>query len=358
MPSNIQMAKRLVDLLADAKSSNEQIQQTARSLLQAVQGTSARNLRNVLDLLSVGLDLEDPLRASTLLMTCGTLVEFGATADPLQEPLIRNLRTFVEGACKFHNAVVAELPTSDDEDFDRSEAFEATAKAVAKVWPQPAACWVALERSYLAGIAVFSLSREARQLAKQELAGIQQLADDHPGASWLWKLLQVLDDEPLLVIDPVKRSGFVGQMSGIAENFQLNVLLMDVFPRGWFSRRRVSKNAASVARGVGPQQADETIIGVWNLYTADALRSDQSLPDPNDYEASSTWIWNEGVPADIPVVLGHRVVLLGPTSYARSWGSQRAFNHLRADITHVRKLSVSEVANWLGQLSSLKSKHR
>lgn len=358
MPANIQMAKRLVELLEDTKSSNEQIRQTARSLLQAARGTSASNLRNVLDLLSVGLDLEDPLRASTLLMTCGALVEFGAKSDRLQEPLIRNLRTFVDGACKFRNAVVAELPTSDDKDFDRNAAFEATAKTVAKTWPRPAACWTALERSYLAGIAVFSLSREARQLAKRELAGIQQLADDHPGASWLWKLLQVLDDEPLLVIDPAKRLGVVGRMNGIAENFQLNVLLMAAFPRGWFSRRRVSKNAASVARGTGPQQTDETIIGVWNLYTADALQSDQSLPDPNDYRASTNWIWNEGIPADIPVVLGHRVVLLGSTSYARSWGSQRAFNHLRADITDVRKLSVSEVANWLDQLISLKSKTR
>ena len=51
-------------------------------------------------------------------------------------------------------------------------------------------------------------------------------------------------------------------MSGIVENFQLDTLLMDEFPR---DAPRVSKDAVAVARGSGPQQIDETVTGVWNL---------------------------------------------------------------------------------------------
>ena len=202
-------------------------------------------------------------------------------------------------------------------------------------------------------MAVFSLNLVTRKLAKRELPDMTALADTHTGAAWLWKLLQVLDDEPMVVIDPKKRTGIVGRMNGIAENFQLNILLMDVFPRGWFSRRRVSKAATNVARGIGPQQTNETIIGVWNLCTADALRPNHTLSEFNDAKGGSTWIWNEGIPADIPVAFGHRVILLGPASYVRGWGSQRAFNRLHADISNIRKLSTSEVTTWLDRLSSL-----
>ena len=58
--------------------------------------------------------------------------------------------------------------------------------------------------------------------------------------------LTVLDEEPYVAIEPATRTGIVGRMSGIVENFQLNTLLMDEFPR---DEPRVSKEAVAVARG-------------------------------------------------------------------------------------------------------------
>ncbi len=350
MPSANQVTKRLLDLISDKDSSDEQINQAARGLLQSTKGTSAGNLRNVLEVLSLGLDVEDPTRAGVLMMVCGSMVEFGAETRPLHEPLIRQLRKIVETASKFQQAVLSRMPTSSAEDFDREAAFKSAAKKTAAELPDEAAAWRVLEQSYQAGISLFSVSRDARTFARRELLLIRELAEFNQGAAWLWKILQVLDDEPLLVIEPATRMGIVGRLNGVAENFQLNVLLMDVFPRGWFRRKRVSKGAADVARGMGPQQADEVIHGTWNLYTGAALQQDRTLPDPNDFAASSTWVWNEGVPADIPTLFGHRVVLLGPTGCARTWDSQRAFNLLPASISKVRKLKISEVEQWLDRI--------
>ncbi len=350
MPSSIQVTKRLLALIEESDSSAEQINQAARTLLQSTQGTSASNLRNVLETLSLGLDVEDPSRASVLLMVCGSLVEFGAKTNTLHEPLIRQLRKIIERSGQFQNAVLSQLPASTGKEADRESAFKKAAKKAAADLPDEAAAWSALEQSSLAGISLFSVSLEARTAARHELSLARELAEFHSGAAWLWKMLQVLDDEPLLVIEPATRKGIIGRMNGIAENFQLNVLLMDVFPRGWFRRRRVSKSAIDVARGIGPQETDDMIHGTWNLYTASALREDRTLPDPNDVEASSTWIWNEGIPADIPQHSGHRVVLLGPTAYARTWNSQRAFKLLPASISQVHKLTTREVEDWLDRL--------
>ena len=143
-------------------------------------------------------------------------------------------------------------------------------------------------------------------------------------------MLSVLDEEPYVAIEPATRTGIVGRMSGIVENFQLNTLLMDEFPR---DEPRVSKAAVEVARGNGPQQIDEDVTGVWNLFTFGALTADGTLPDPKDVAYSDTWIWNEGMPADIPALDGHRVILLDAAPEPRTWPAQRMFLKLPARLT-------------------------
>jgi len=145
----------------------------------------------------------------------------------------------------------------------------------------------------------------------------------------------------------------IPDMSGIAENFQLNVLLMDLFPSsGWFAKRRVSAEAASIARGAGPQTSEEILTGAWNLYTWRAIAADGTLPAKPGFDLSANWIWNEGTPADIPTFESKRVILLGPPSYTRTWKSQRDFANLRADLKIERKLSANEVRDWLGRMAA------
>jgi hypothetical protein len=171
-------------------------------------------------------------------------------------------------------------------------------------------------------------------------------------------MLGVLEDEPVVVIEPETKLAILGGISGVVDNFQLNVLLMDGFPKsGLFARRRVPQRVAAIARGEGPQQSSDTVTGVWNLYTWEAIESGGTLPDPGDTGSSKFWIWNEGTPADIPVFDGRRAILLGPASYPRSWQSQRMFSKLQAKLEIERKLTEDETDDWLRRMVAAKTEN-
>ena len=175
------------------------------------------------------------------------------------------------------------------------------------------------------------------------------LEDEHEGAGWVAQMLRVLQEAPFVAFHFDERVGIAGRMSGIADNFQLHTLLMEVFPSARAGllrrpRRRVSEAVAANARGEGPQALDELVTGAWNLYTHEAV-IDGRLPDSSDRSMWSTWIWNEGVPADIPELDGHRVIVLGPPPYSRSWPASRVFGRMPATLD-ARELSRAEVDSW------------
>jgi hypothetical protein len=215
---------------------------------------------------------------------------------------------------------------------------------------RPAAleAWQRLHEIWPGAIALLSVDPEARAEARELAPVAETIEEVHEAAGWLRAMLSVLDDEPYIAIEPSTRTGIVGKMSGIVENFQLNTLLMDEFPR---DEPRVSKAAVAVARGDGPQQIDETVTGTWNLYTYEALTDEGALPDPSDHAHSHTWIWNEGMPADIPALDGHRVILLGPAPNPRLWQAQRMFLKLPARMT-ADLLDEDAVAQWLAKIEA------
>jgi hypothetical protein len=202
-------------------------------------------------------------------------------------------------------------------------------------------------------IALCSVDSAARRELAEFRDSLERIEEDHEGAYWIRVILGVLDSEPFVAIEPATRFGIAGRMSGVVDNFQLQVLLMDAFPaqRRRFGRKstRVSESAAAVARGEGPQSTEETITGAWNLYDHASFR-DGRLPDAADLAAHDHWIWGEGIPGDIPVLDGHRVILLGEPSYVREFGPQRTFAHLPASLA-ARTLGEDEVARWLARIS-------
>jgi hypothetical protein len=190
-------------------------------------------------------------------------------------------------------------------------------------------------------IALGSHDPAAREQLRDLIPALTAVEEELEGAGWLALLLGVLHEEPFVAIEFPSRRGVAGRMSGVVDNFQLQTLLMDVFDQ------RVSPAAVANARGDGPQQLDETVTGAWNLYGHGALR-DRALPPP-DFKDTTYWIWNEGTPSDIPVVADHRVLLLGPPAYQRSWGAARTFAALPATL-EPRSLSDQEVDEWLTRI--------
>ncbi len=166
--------------------------------------------------------------------------------------------------------------------------------------------------------------------ARAELRDLRaQLGEEAEGEYWVKVMLGVLHEEPFVAIEPGERRGLIGAMSGVAENFQLHTLLMDAFGL-------VSGSVAAVAIGDGPQQTGETVTGAWDMTSYAGAGSEH-------------WIWGEGTPADIPILDGHRVIVLRPPSYSRTWQSQRTFDVLAASL-NARPLEPGELTTWLARL--------
>lgn len=168
-------------------------------------------------------------------------------------------------------------------------------------------------------------------------------------------MLATLDDEPIVVIEPGTMLGFLARISGVVDNFQFHMLLMDQFPFAAPSSPRLSAASAAVARGEGPQAIDETVVGSWNLSSWHSIGPGPALPDGANRNASRHWIWNEGKPADIPLFEERRAILLGPPSYQRSWRAQRMFDRLPARLGVERCLGRDEASAILERMFAAQS---
>jgi hypothetical protein len=346
---------RLIATVRDVAATDAEIRAAAQAFFDAVRQVPDDTVSDAMRKLGSHFNLDDPARGAFLALVCGSLVEIGHDPSTIAGPLIDRLGPLLESSAALADACSARMPESGDEDHDASEEFEKVRECVARTMPAENAAWEALERFWPPALAVLSVSPSARAAARHLCETAARIADYHVAGHWLRLLLTVLDDEPILVIEPETKLGILARISGVVENFQLHVLLMDAFPQSrLLAPRRVSQRVADVARGFGPQQTEDTVIGAWNLYSWRAIDAGFRLPDPKDYKSSTGWIWGEGVPEDIPVFEGRRVILLGPASYQRSWGSQRTFDKLLAKLECERTLTQSEVAGWLERMVAAK----
>ncbi len=344
---------RLIATARDNTSTDADINAASQSFFDAIAEATRDDANAALRALSTCLDIENPTRAAFLALIGGALVEHGCDPLALAEPLIERLALLLESSVALATACVGQMPSSIGEDEDPIEVFEQIRQQLTPTMPEQAAAWEALEQFWRPAIAVFSVSSPARASARHLRDVACQISEFSEAGHWLRLMLSVLDDEPIVVIEPRTTLGMLARISGVVDNFQLSVLLMDRFPRPhWWSRRRISQRVADVARGNGPQQSDDTVTGCWNMYTWQALGPGLALPDPEDYGSHDVWIWNEGVPADIPVLDSRRVILLGPASYPRSWQSQRMFDRLAATLEIERQLTKDEIHDWLRRMQA------
>jgi hypothetical protein len=302
------------------------------------------------------LELPDSSRAIYLASVCGAMVERGCEPAILAGTLLPLIEALLRPSVALVRACGSQLPdTQDDDKEDPWDRFAKVLERVAPTMQSEYKAWQSLQGFWPAAIAVFSLSDKACASAQHLRPLAAEIAEYHEAGNWFSAILGVLHREPILVIEPKTMLGITGTISGIVDNFQLNMLLMDQFPAsGFFKSRRISRQAADVARGIGPQQSEEAITGAWNLYTWQAIEPGLKLPDPKDMLTTTHWVWNEGNPGDISVLDGHRVVLLGPPSYERGWRAQRTFAHLPATLEIDSQLTKTEVREWLERMLAAK----
>jgi hypothetical protein len=166
-------------------------------------------------------------------------------------------------------------------------------------------------------------------------AAVEAMREHVETAHWLFGLLLVLDDEPLVVLHRATGRGYRVTIGGIGDNFQLHTLLAAALvgdeSRGLLPGRRPTEAeiaAASEGEDVTPSGG---IRGTFNLV-----------------DANGEWIWNEGRPADIPKLEGVRVGVLDPPPYERSWNAGRLYPRMRPAVSVTGVLPPDEARHWLG----------
>jgi hypothetical protein len=345
-----QAARFLIAGLKTGALEEEQVQRLVRAVGATQRGATPEESRAALLKLAEGLELPDLAGAEVAARVLGALIEAGHDPQPARAPMLDCLRGVLPLCVTLAEAVRPRIGDSPPGLSDyavgkwlgrrANEALERTAKEL----PEEAQAWQRLQVVWPGAIALLSADPEARAEGAELAPLVHELLDLHEAAGWLGAMLGVLHEEPYIAIEPATGTAIAGRMSGVVENFQLNALLMDAVP--WTGKRRISRQALAVYTGEGPQQSKETIVAAWELYSYAALNPDGTLPAEPDPE---TVIWDEGMPADIPVVDGHRVIVLRPATSERSWRAQRMFAGLPASLTR-EVLDADAVAGWLAQI--------
>ncbi|MFJ4844590.1 MULTISPECIES: hypothetical protein [unclassified Streptomyces] len=158
-------------------------------------------------------------------------------------------------------------------------------------------------------------------------------------AGWAGALAAVLDDEPLVVLDPRARRGYALTMGGVGDNGQLHILLADRLigdpGRGMVTGDRPERSWVDAATDGDPRLGPH----------AHAIRAFRL------FDGKGNYVSPEGIPADIEPLDGTRVLVLHPANGTYGFGAGRVFEHMTPALRLERILEASEAERRLGRLS-------
>jgi hypothetical protein len=307
--------------------------------------------------------LADPITSAEIphgplvAIACGALVEQGGDAHLVGQAILQRFTVLLGAAGVFVAACRAAAVAEGVGDDDADSIVERYTPRLGPEMPEHANAWGSLDIMCRPALAILQSSKTDRQSACVNVPlmdGIRALADVHDGASWILQLLDVLDDEPLLVLHPALRRGFRITISGIADNFQLHTLLAGALignpKKGWLPGKPPDPRVLAAARDRTVDARADSAIGSFNLVNWSGLAADGTVPEGSD--TSGHWIWNEGTPRDILTFEGLRVVLLTPPPYVRSWNAGRRFPSLPGELQVREQLPADEVQDWLRRMAS------
>lgn len=303
MEAIFEMIGGLVEAASDPNSPTHEIGDMAQFLVAAAERADGDVLDRIVGELAPVIDINSP-HAPVTFVLAGALVERGASAERVAAAVLHPLPDALAACAKYVETLEAEHGTITEEVWAASEATRPRA-------------WLELELIWRPCVAVLGASPAARSSMKAHAETASRIEDLHVGGTWLAPMLRVLDDEPLHVIHDESGRTFDLTMSGIARNFELLTLLAGaLIGDGLLDGERPSDAALATARGEGPQQCFERIAVVWNLV-----------------DANGEPIARGGLPADIPVVDGRRVVHLVAPDEPGDYAGHRTFATLGGKLT-------------------------
>jgi hypothetical protein len=307
----------------------------------------------------------DPDWATELAGVAGAFSERGANPEPGADALIAGLPRLLDPVIAFVEACRA-LPTKKDE-----SAVQTHVEAVGRKMPEARRALDAISGYCLGTIAHLARCPAARLRHGRNadlLAKLNVVRWDTGNTGFLWKMLQVLDEE-LVILAPAFKLGWRVRIAGVADNFQLHALIAGhligqvddgKYPGAVGTHDRKEPDAPGVpispratatqmnAPCTGREPGFSSSLQLWNWT---ALHKDATLP-ANPIGVHEHWIWNEGVPADIAPFAGTRVVLLGPSTIQRNWNGGRIFPFMEGSFKLVETMTPETVADWLRRIAA------
>jgi hypothetical protein len=361
-------AQQFVDIVTRPDAQDQDAQRMAQRLLDQAKRAGDDQRASALAILADAISTAPVRRAAYLALVAGAFIEVGTDPTVAGAPILARLMDAITLALPFQTACAAALmearrdaqaaSTSQkdaNEGFDQ-QAIDAVQAQVSAQMPENAGAWNALDFLESAALAVLSRSKTLRKRGHEDQALRNAVASlrSHDFMC-LDRMLQVLDDEPVIVLHPSLKRGYQIKISGIGDNFQLHTLLADALigdeSKGWLPGKRPDAEVAALARGAlfNPEKTSAA-DGAFNMLNWYGLGADGVAVEGQS--SSDAWIWNEGIPADIAPFEDTRVILLTPPPYARSWNAGRFFPSVVGELEVTRQLSTQEVNDWLARLAA------
>ena len=344
--------RSLLTVVADPKADIVSLTCAASQLLSTALESDVSERQAALEQLAGVFANSSGTRATCLAVICGALVEHGCPADSLASPLFLRIGELLPQVIELYDRCTAQLhnATSESDHDDSETQFLTVLEQHRGTFPALYAAWHDLDRFAPAIIAVLSTSPQWRNMAHCFQQPLKHIMDRHQAARWLVRLLAVVEGR-LLLIEPATLTGWQARMSGIADNYQLQTLLLVALHDNTSSVPvPPSAIAVDVARGIGPQQSPDEVSGRWDFFSWQAVQPALQLPPHEHPLAHKYKILDAGLPAEIPSFAGQHVLLLGPRTQCPRWVSQRPFGHLKADLHYECALSPASCREWLQRM--------
>ncbi len=338
--------RRLLDAAHEASATNDRAIRTAvRNVIDAFEAPSTTKNTRAMRLLAAGTSSARGGAAHVLHLTLGAIVEGGG--DPMVAwPAVEAGLTDVLGrASRFARACLIAAQTDHLE-----EALETAGANVAESHPRDAAAWKSMPSRCLAAVACLTRSRSLRRKVRENgkiKKAAAPLADAVAEVAFLVQVVEILDDEPLVVLHPQHRAGFRVVTRDVATNAELLVLLADALigssKKGLLPGSRPSARAiAMVKNEAGGKGKPAVVTPPWDL-----LAWDEGATDPREHHHGLSL---DGIPADIPRLRKERVVVLREPDHAHALELEPTFVALRPALRVAERLEADEVARFLDQV--------
>jgi len=344
-------ANNLIDIFKDNRTTQNKLTKACQDFIDKIKACNPDEASNAIKRVADLILLPDVERASLASLICGNLVENGYPAGDIYKvftPRYKQLLQTAKPSLLYLRQQLAEKRNNDDGDEveDEFEMLERLTEEREKQYAEEVNAIRALNKLYSCGIAAYSLNAQYMQQAAKELSEVLEFSEVSLGCNWLAQLFTVLFNQPLMVINTVNNKGIIAEMSGVADNVQLQQYLM-ALPELLDSPSVITKEMLDVIQGTGMQSLNKSITGIWNLNNWEYVKHYQPSTDAGQTVDMQYWIWAEGIPADIHVFEDYRVIILTPPSYKRDFNVQRMFSALKASIIVTKVLTGDEITGWM-----------